>query len=245
MASRGVGKGLVLSALALAAWLAWEPREAFAGKPPAAAAAPRCERVVMHGAQAGRFNYGYSPTQLKKAKYAKVMNFREIYGKKMKRPRRWPLYDIMEHLHEKYPQYTVINEPNVPLQPVWDVPVTERYPWAGPLKMNKVREERENESPMEVYHGSYARTILPPLTRHQRYIHRHGTFSNIPSPQWINRPIGGWPHYHGDKKWAKDRRTWTGQLQYSPEAFKTVAEEERMLQAAQDVDLLDQLEGSD
>lgn len=146
--------------------------------------------------QGGRFNVGqYYMPKLKGAKKMAVLRKRKNYGTHGARkvPRRYPLYDILEELDEKLPWYTVISEPEEPLDPVMDVPLLERYPWAESLeKVPKEKQEKESRpaTGMEPYFGSFTRQNLPPRGRRQLYVFRRGV-PRYNHPPWINRPLIG------------------------------------------------------
>lgn len=168
--------------------------------------------------QGGRFNVGqYYMPKLKGAKKMAVLRKRKNYGTHGARkvPRRYPLYDKLEELDEKLPWYTVISEPEEPLDPVMDVPLLERYPWAGSLeKVPKEKQEKESRpaTGMEPYFGSFTKQNLPPLGRRQLYVFRRG-WPRYNYPPWINRPlIGEGIKVIHNLPFKKDRRPRENQL---------------------------------
>merc|ERR1719401_2540022 len=128
-------------------------------------------------------------------------------------PRRYDLYDILEEMDKTTPWYTVISEPEVPKEPVMDVPLMERYPWAEPFKTHPKKIELESgDDRMEPLFGSFTTQNLPPLGRRQRYIERRG-WPGYHYPPWLNRPLVGTglrfkkaKYEKRDLVWSKDRR---------------------------------------
>merc|ERR1712190_393593 len=153
--------------------------------------------------------------KVKGAKKMAIFRPRKNYGSHGARkvPRRYELYDILEKIDETIPTYTVVSEPEEPLQPVFDVPLKERYPWAEPLDkvpLKKRIEEESWETGMEPYFGSYTKQNLPPIGRRQNYVHRRG-WPRYNHPPWINRPlIGSGEDFKKEKfhgvEFKKDRR---------------------------------------
>lgn len=171
-------------------------------------------RVVMHGqGQGGRNLYDDGVLGLPRLKGAKKMSRmrkRKNYGSYGARqlPRRYPLYDILEELDETLPQYTIISEPEEPLEPVLHVPLNKRYPWAG--KLEKVhprkmkREHGRNPNRMEPLFGSWTGAGSPPRNRMQKYVLRRG-FPSYNYPPWLNHPgTPGWK-IDPDEPWRKHR----------------------------------------
>merc|ERR1719401_685183 len=106
-------------------------------------------------------------------------------------PRRYELYDILEEMDKNVPWYTVISEPEVPKEPVMDVPLMERYPWAEPFKTHPKKIELESgEDRLEPLFGSFTSQCLPPIGRRQNYIERRG-WPKYNYPPWLNRPLVG------------------------------------------------------
>jgi len=144
---------------------------------------------------------------LKKQKKRLVWRRRKISGSYRfeKRPIRYPIYDILEYLENKIPCYTIVSEPEEPMRPVLDVPLTMRYPWAGALeKIHPWKIKNEDESPMERLHGNIRTELPPPTTRVQKMIARRG-FPTQKYPRWMepSSPAKALPP---DFPWRKDRR---------------------------------------
>jgi len=125
--------------------------------------------------------------------------------------RRYPLYDILEEMDKTCPEYTIMSEPEEPLLPVEDVPLVERYPWAGSLEgvADWVKErEGSNDTKSEPLYRSLQQAP-PPQARLQSFIQRRGHLVKElrKGPEWMWRPMVGeevWvPH---DKPFKKDRR---------------------------------------
>eukprot|EP00931_Biecheleriopsis_adriatica_P023390 TRINITY_DN1477_c0_g1_i1.p1 TRINITY_DN1477_c0_g1~~TRINITY_DN1477_c0_g1_i1.p1 ORF type:complete len:296 (-),score=70.66 TRINITY_DN1477_c0_g1_i1:125-961(-) len=183
--------------------------------------------------QGGRDLYGqrqlHGKPRLKANKMKSRGRVRKTYGSRSARqlPRRYPLYDILEEIHETVPTYTVISEPEEPLEPVLGVELTKRYPWAGSLdKVNKKKQEMEhgtNDERMEPYFGSWTGAGLKPQGRMQLYIKRMG-FPSYNYPPWVNRPLDGEQvKVPGDLAWSKHR---TPELwQYTPQKRKAILAE--------------------
>jgi len=185
-------------------------------------AACGASRVVMHGqGQGGRFNLGqpFFP-KLKGAKKLAVLRKRKVYGSKsaQRRPTRYPIYDELEELDTKLPWYTVLSEPDEPMKSDRDAPLLERYPWADSFKTPEKKQTREEDTKkaLEPLFGNFIYETPPPLTRHQRYIHRRG-YPTYNTPPWINNPVYGtkWPSIWsrkarrkkgGELPFKKDRR---------------------------------------
>lgn len=157
-------------------------------------------QVAMRSqAQGGRYNLWQ--TFMPKVKGGKKMALfrpKKNYGSFPARqlPRRYPLYDILEHLDKKVPVYTIISEPEEPLRPVYDVPLKDRYPWAG--KLNKVhwkkyKEEKSWKTGLEPLFGNIYTENLPPQGRRQTYVDRKGwhNFAKWKHPIWLNRAYPG------------------------------------------------------
>ncbi|CAJ1365086.1 unnamed protein product, partial [Effrenium voratum] len=179
--------------------------DAFVGTP-FSASAPRaldCGRkesaVIMHGqGQHGRNVYGdrcmHGKPQVKAAKRAARWRSRKKYGSYGARqvPRRYPLYDILEELYDKVPTYTIVSEPDVPMEPVMKVPLTERYPWAGDLsKVHPLKQEKEhgeNEDRMEPLWAAWNGAGHPPQGREQMYEKRMGwpTYNHPPAAKILH-----------------------------------------------------------
>merc|ERR1719414_74456 len=187
----------------------------------AAAACIRGLKLAMNSqGQGGRFNVGqYYMPKLKGAKKMAVLRPRKPYGSHGARkvPRRYELYDKLEEIDETTPWYTVLSEPEEALESCRDVPIMQRYPWAGPLnELPKAKQRIENDTTtaLEPYFGSL-RDNPPPMGRTQNYVHRRG-WPRYNHPPWINRPlIGTGISKPNDKPFSKDRRpreddTWAG-----------------------------------
>lgn len=185
----------------------------FAGAVLLAAAAAARRRVAMKSqAQGGRFNVGqgFFP-KIKGAKKFAVFRKRKNYGAYRARetPRRYPLYDLLDELDKKVPTYTIISEPEEPLEPVFDVPLTQRYPWADKLKVRKEKQRLEapdSEVRLEPLFGSITGSNLPPTGRMQKYVLRRG-WPSYNYPPWLNKPKVGEEVYVDPKTpWKNDRR---------------------------------------
>lgn len=189
-------------------------------------ASVRAAKIVMQSqGQGGRFNYGQAGMpRVKCAKRfaAHVLNKKKVFGssRTRKRPKRYALYDLLEKLDETLPAYTVLEEPDEPLEAVEDVPITERYPWAGNL--DGIPTKKKQEERMEPYFGSWTRMSPPPLGRTQRYIHRSG-WPKYNSPPWLNRPlIGTGVKTPGWIPWSTDRRP--RDWQFYPDQLQELAD---------------------
>lgn len=149
----------------------------------------------------------------KKWTYATMDSWvKEGSAKARQLPRRYPIYDILEELDETLPAWTIIDEPEEPLQPLEDVPLLERYPWAGELKrVHPQKQERE--------HGSEERRMMPlygsvmvdpnPKGRRQKYIER-SMYKNQEinlHPRYLQRPRKGEKVEIDDKEHWKRHRT--------------------------------------
>lgn len=209
-------------ALIFAASRGSEP-SAFVGVPPSApisagadGASREASPVVMRSqGQQGRNVFGdrvlHGKPQVKAAKRAARWRSRKKYGSYTARqvPRRYPLYDILEELYDKVPTYSIVSEPEEPMKPVFKVPLTERYPWAGDLsKVNKKKQRKEhgmNEDRMEPLFGAFNGVNRPPMGRWEKYEKRmgHPTYNY---PPWLNKPLIGHDiKVPGDMKWSKHR----------------------------------------
>jgi len=183
----------------------------------ATVAAERVLRVGMRSqGQGGRANFGQQwMPKVKGAKKMSVFRKKKNYGSASARqvPRRYKLYDILEELDETVPWYTVVSEPEEPKEPVWDVPLAKRYPWAGSLdSVPKEKKRLERASPMEPLFGSITGTQLPPTGRRQRYLDRKG-WPAEKLPPWLNRPLIGTEVYvPSNMPFKKDRRPEPWQL---------------------------------
>lgn len=174
------------------------------------------EVAMRSQGQGGRASLGQrvKGRQLKGAKKMAVLRPRKLYGSHGARkvPRRYPLYDILEMMDERVPTYTIISQPEEPLEPVYGVPLVDRYPWAGSLeKVHKRKQEKEhgtNEDRMEPFFGSWTGAGMPPMGRRQRYVARRG-FPTYNSPPWLNRPLigheGMWKKVDGHTAWKRHR----------------------------------------
>ncbi|CAJ1388486.1 unnamed protein product, partial [Effrenium voratum] len=165
--------------------------------------------------QHGRNVYGdrcmHGKPQVKAAKRAARWRSRKKYGSYGARqvPRRYPLYDILEELYDKVPTYTIVSEPDVPMEPKMKVPLTERYPWAGDLsKVHPLKQEKEhgeNEDRMEPLWAAWNGAGHPPQGREQMYEKRMG-WPTYNHPPWINKPmIGQDIKVSSSQKWSKHR----------------------------------------
>lgn len=195
-------------------------------------AAERALRVGMRSqGQGGRANFGQQwMPKVKGAKKMSVFRPKKNYGSAGARqvPRRYKLYDILEELDETVPWYTVISEPEEPMEPVFDVPLYKRYPWAKKLKVPKKKIKKEWKSPMEPLFGSITGTQLPPTGRRQRYIERRG-WPNVKYPVWLNKPLKGTEVFvDNNMEWKKDRRPEPSQLRGKArqEAYAKLREKE-------------------
>merc|ERR1719401_3150603 len=182
------------------------------------AAAARAARVAMHSqGQGGRYNLGqrFMPRAAKGAKKWAVFRKKKNYGSADARwvPRRYELYDLLEELDKSTPWYTVISEPEVPKEPVFDVPLDRRYPWADPFKVHPKKFKLESSKDrLEPLFGNFTTTNLPPIGRRQNYIERRG-WPKYHYPPWLNRPLVGTgirfdkaKFNKKDLAWSKDRR---------------------------------------
>merc|ERR1719221_898615 len=100
------------------------------------------------------------------------------------------------------------------MEAVFDVPLTERYPWAESLdKVPQEKKDLEEEDPMEPLFGSITGTQVPPTGRSQNYIERRGWMQRKAYPPWLNRPLVGTEIFVPNKmRWKKDRRPRLWQL---------------------------------
>lgn len=155
--------------------------------------------------------------KVKSARKMALFRPRKNYGTHGARkvPRRYELYDILEEIDEKIPTYTIISEPEEPLEPVMDVPLTERYPWAGPI--DSVPEEKKElearvKTRLEPYFSNFTTQGLPPWGRRQQYVFRRG-WPRYHYPPWINKPkVGDGVRLPGSLPFLKDRRPKDWQL---------------------------------
>lgn len=261
------GKGRVPPALHRAGTLPVEPRATSSGAAAgsagrtallslcgaalAAAAAARRRVALCSQGQGGRFNRGqYYMPKLKGAKKMAVLRPRKPYGSHSARkvPRRYDLYDKLEEIDETVPVYTVVSEPEEPMQPEMDAPIARRYPWAGKLmKLHEEKQKLENdrETALEPYFGSFTKQNLPPIGRRQQYVFRRG-WPRYNHPPWINRPlIGEGVKVTGGTKWKKDRRPQPWQLSrknrrlYEEEQAKKEAEAAELEELPEEDDDLD------
>merc|ERR1712203_515829 len=96
------------------------------------------------------------------------------------------------------------------MQPVLDVGIAKRYPWAGELTRltaKKIRKERTYESSMEPFFGNIMTINRPPTGRAQQYELRRGYQSSNLYPKWLNQPPTGLVVKPKDgERWRKDRR---------------------------------------
>eukprot|EP00913_Durusdinium_trenchii_P001179 g1083.t1 len=168
-------------------------------------------KELSSACQQGRNVYGdrsqYGKPQVKGAKRAARWRSRKKYGSYGARqlPRRYPLYDILEEVYSKVPTYTIVSEPDEPLEPVMKVPLTERYPWAGSLS----KEHGTNEDRMEPLFAAWNGAGHPPRGREQTFEKRMGwpSYNHPPGAQpWINKPLIGTDiQVPSDMKWKKHR----------------------------------------
>jgi len=168
--------------------------------------------------QGGRFNlWQRMMPKVKKTKKLSITRPRKTPGswKAARLPRRYPLYDILEDLDEKVPYWTIIEEPEEPLKPVYDVGIKQRYPWAEPLDRlteEKIEQEKTWDSGMEPFFGNKVHTALPPLGLVQNFEMRKGTYlyrERAKYPPWLNKPpygLGVKAHKYKEIQWTKDRR---------------------------------------
>jgi hypothetical protein len=155
--------------------------------------------------------------KVKVTKKLSIMRRRKIPGswRAARLPRRYPLYDILEDLDDKVPDYTIVEEPEEPMKPVYDVGIEKRYPWAKPLDRlteEKIEQERTWDSGMEPLYGNIIHTMLPPLGLVQNFEMHKGTNlyrERTHYPPWLNAPPKGLGQKARNLKtvqWTKDRR---------------------------------------
>mmetsp|Transcript_73112 Transcript_73112/g.136666 ORF Transcript_73112/g.136666 Transcript_73112/m.136666 type:complete len:259 (-) Transcript_73112:35-811(-) len=171
----------------------------------------RGSRIVMHGGQSGRFNFGQQNTgQLKSTKKRHTLRPRKQYGSHSARkmPRRYELYDKLEEYDETLPYFTIISEPDEPEEATENVPLSERYAWAGDIKWHPKKLE-ENKR-LEPLFGSSVWQNLKPMTRRQKWEGqaRKGQFPSHNYPKWAYEPDwqGLRPSLPKDLEWESDRR---------------------------------------
>merc|ERR1712060_251713 len=99
----------------------------------------------------------------------------------------------MGELDDEIPHFTIVEEPDVIPQPLEEVGLLERNPWAGALGCIPEWKIEKESGPdqWEPLLASWTGKGRPPLGRRQRYIERRG-FPTLNPPAWMNRPIGGW-----------------------------------------------------
>lgn len=235
---RAHARSLAACLLAGSAYLLFSPTSpktgAFAGAP-LVASSPRAlptdignareaSAITRHSqGQQGRNVYGdrsrYGKPQIKAAKRMARWRSRKKYGSYTARqvPRRYPFYDILEEVYEKVPTYTIISEPDEPLEPVMKVPLTERYPWAGDLSKVNERKQRkehgENEDRMEPLFAAWNGAGRPPKSRQEKWEKRMG-WPSYNHPPWLNAPKVGedvkvlptmtWKKHREPEDWQKD-----------------------------------------
>jgi len=212
----------------------------------AATALRRATRIAMQSqGQGGRNNLGqFFMPKVKGAKKSSLFRPRKNFGSHgaRKLPRRYELYDILEEIDENVPTYTVLSEPEEPMQPVMDVPLMKRYPWAGQMKVPEAKKELEDnpETALEPLFQSWT-DAPPPLSRRQLYIERRG-WPTYHYPPWINRPEAGKGHsIPGNLDWSKDRRPEFSQLSEKQQARMELKESQ--MSAAMD-DVIDEMDGA-
>lgn len=221
-------------------------QQSWGATSPSTALRGASSRVGMQSqGQGGRNNLGqFFMPKVKGAKKSSLFRPRKNFGSHgaRKLPRRYELYDILEEIDENVPTYTVISEPEEPMQPVMDVPLMKRYPWAGEMKVPEAKKELEDnpETALEPLFQSWT-DAPPPLSRRQLYIERRG-WPTYHYPPWINRPEAGKGHsIPGNLDWAKDRRPEFSQLSEKQQARMELKESQ--MSAAMD-DVIDEMDGA-
>jgi len=171
----------------------------------------RGARVLMRGGQSGRFNYGQQNTgQLKSTKKRHTLRPRKQFGSHSARklPRRYELYDKLEEYDDTLPYYTILSEPDKPEEASENVPLSERYAWAGEVNMHP--QKLEENKRLEPLYGSSVWQNLKPMTRRQKWEGqaRKGHFQSHNYPKWAYEPDwnGLRPNLPQDMEWESDRR---------------------------------------
>jgi hypothetical protein len=213
-----------VAALAMGIAALWQG-SAFVSCPAQDPMSPKSSRdaskVAMRGRQGGRFNLWQSfMPRIKGAKMMAIFRPRKSPGSSKARqmPRRYELYDVLEEMTAKVPTYTIIEEPEEPILPVFDVGIKERYPWAGPLEnvnWRKIEEEENYYTAMEPLYGSSVHQNSAPSGRTQTYEQRRGYERASKFPMWLNIPVKGaeiGKEKINNLQWQKDRRPRRWQL---------------------------------
>lgn len=95
------------------------------------------------------------------------------------------MYELLEKMP---PEWEIMEEPEDPLNPVENVPLEERYPWAGAFvdKMHPARRREEEEKPLRPWFGNYLGGFKVPSTRLEKMVDRKGypRHGHLRSPQW-------------------------------------------------------------
>jgi hypothetical protein len=244
----------------------WRQTTSFVGAPPQDAQLTSRDgrrdhsQVAMRSqGQGGRFNlWQRMMPKVKKTKKLAITRPRKAPGswRGARLPKRYPLYDILEDIDENVPDYTIVEEPEEPMQPVYDVGIKKRYPWAGPLDRltdEKIEKERTWDSGMEPLHGSIIHTMLPPLGLVQNFEMHKGTNlyrERARFPPWLNRPprgLGVKANKFRKIQWTKDRRVrWENLTKYQKASgfFPKIefAVGESLEDEDEDVDMIDDAE---
>jgi len=184
----------------------------------------------------------YGKPQLKGAKQMARWRSRKKYGSYTARqvPRRYPLYDILEEVYDKVPTYSIISEPDEPLEPVMKVPLVERYPWAGSLEKvhfrKKEKEDGKNDDRMEPLFAQWNGAGRPPMSRAEKYEKRMG-WPSYNHPPWLNAPKVGtdllvrpgrkWKKHRDPKPWQykTTQRKWLAWVEERKQREKEIYEE--------------------
>lgn len=139
------------------------------------AAVSRGLRVAMgSGGQSGRFIFLSRPhlKGIRRRSRLRKKRTPDTYATK-RAPKRYMMYEILERMPA---EWEIIEEPEEPLDPVENVPLAERYPYAGPFvhKMHPQRIAQEEEEPLRPFFGNYLGGYAVPKGRVENRIDRKG-----------------------------------------------------------------------
>jgi len=165
----------------------------------ALALASRAKRVAMYGgAQQHRNTWGQLGHMPKMggAKRKHMMRRRKTYGSPdaLHRPIRYLLYDIMEEIDQKIPSCTIVREPEEPKNPIPNVPLVKRYPWAPDFYCHSIKqwlEAYDKGVGLDPWWAPIWGAGGVPYGRHGDMMCRKGPYARITYPQWDKMPEKG------------------------------------------------------